>query len=96
MKIERYLPLLAIGSVLTSSACATNYDDRPIPGTLESTDAKNPANENNTPRTNPTSNPEPAFNHPGPASDYRPVPVNQSPGSFNRKRRFRLRWKAPG
>ena len=54
------------------SACASSDNqDKPIPGTLQSTDSKN--SENNTPQTNPTPNPEPASNPPGPASDYHPV-----------------------
>ncbi len=64
MKTNRYLPVLLMGAVLALSSCATDYDNRPIPGTLQSTDSKN--SENNTPRTNPTPNPEPASNPPGP------------------------------
>ena len=68
MKIRYYLPVL-FGAILNLTSCATSDDNRPIPGTVESTDSKN--SENNTPRTNPTPNPEPASNPPGP--DYHPV-----------------------
>ena len=73
MKTNCLLPLLFVGAVLTLAGCASSNDDRPIPGTLESTSTKNDANENNTPRTNPTPNPEPASNPPGPQSDMHPV-----------------------
>ena len=56
---------------MTVAGCASSDDNRPIPGTVESTDTKN--SENNTPRTNPTPNPEPASNPPGPDSDVHPV-----------------------
>jgi hypothetical protein len=73
MRTNLFLPLLAAGTLLAVVGCATDDDTRPIPGTVQSTDTKNPANENNTPQTNPTPNPEPASNPPGAASDYRPV-----------------------
>jgi hypothetical protein len=75
MRTNLCLPLLVAGSLLAVVGCATQEDNRPIPGTLQSTDSKN--SENNTPQTNPTPNPEPASNPPGPGSDYRPVPVSQ-------------------
>jgi hypothetical protein len=64
IKTSHYLMLLFIGAAFTLCSCATSEDNRPIPGTLQSTDSKN--SENNTPRTNPTPNPEPASNPPGP------------------------------
>jgi hypothetical protein len=51
--------VLAAAVVLPLCGCASDEDNRPIPGTVESTDTKKDANENNTPRTNPTPNPEP-------------------------------------
>jgi hypothetical protein len=57
MRINPCLPLLAIGSLLALAGCASDNDDRPVPGTLQSTDSKN--SENNTPRVNPTPNPDP-------------------------------------
>jgi hypothetical protein len=72
MKIHPYLPLLLLGSVLALSACVSDEDTRPIPGTLQSTDSKN--SENNTPRTNPTPNPEPGSS-PGDSSTVRVVPA---------------------
>ena len=59
MKTNLYLPLLVIGATFAVCSCATSNDDRPIPGTLESTNTKNNANMNNTPRNNPTPNPDP-------------------------------------
>jgi hypothetical protein len=73
MKINNYLPLLLCGAVFALNACADSGDNRPIPGTLESTSTKDNATINNTPRTNPTPNPEPASNPPGPQSDMHPV-----------------------
>ncbi len=73
MKTKLCLPLLVTAAVLGLVGCADNSDNRPIPGTLESTSTKNNANINNTPRTNPTPNPEPASNPPGPQSDMHPV-----------------------
>jgi hypothetical protein len=64
MKTKLYVPLLVAGAALSLCSCASDGDNRPIPGTLQSTDSKN--SENNTPRTNPTPNPEPASNPPGP------------------------------
>ena len=75
MRTNLYLPLLVVGSLLAVVGCASDESDKPIPGTLQSTDSKN--SENNTPRVNPTPNPEPESNPPGPASDYRPVPASQ-------------------
>jgi len=69
MKTSFYLSILLFSGALALSSCATSGDNRPIPGTLESTSSKN--SENNTPRTNPTPNPEPASNPPGPDSDRR-------------------------
>ena len=48
-----------MGTVLSFAACADSGDNRPIPGTLESTSTKDNSNINNTPRTNPTPNPDP-------------------------------------
>jgi hypothetical protein len=59
MKTKLYLPLLVVGATLAVCSCASSNDDRPIPGTLESTSTKNNANINNTPRNNPTPNPDP-------------------------------------
>jgi len=59
MKINHYLPLLLLGAVFILGGCASDNDDRPIPGTVESTSTKDNANINNTPRNNPTPNPEP-------------------------------------
>ena len=50
---------LIAGFVLPLCGCASDEDNRPIPGTAESTDTKKTDNENNTPRTNPMPNPEP-------------------------------------
>jgi len=68
MKHEFYFPIFVacILVVLCSAGCATTEDNRPIPGTVESTDTKKNAAQNNTPRTNPTPNPEPASQPPGP------------------------------
>ncbi len=51
------LAVAAVTLVLPLCGCASDEDNRPVPGTVESTDSKN--SENNTPRTNPTPNPEP-------------------------------------
>ena len=59
MKTNLYLPLLLVGVTLVVCSCASSNDDRPIPGTVESTDTKKDAAQNNTPRTNPTPNPDP-------------------------------------
>jgi hypothetical protein len=60
MKTKLYMPLLVVSATLALSSCTTSdYDDRPIPGTLEATSTKDNANINNTPRTNPTPNPDP-------------------------------------
>jgi hypothetical protein len=56
-QLKLILPLFAAGLVLPLCGCASDEDDRPIPGTVQSTDSKN--SENNTPRVNPTPNPEP-------------------------------------
>lgn len=71
MKKHFYLSLLAASAILGLVGCASDEDNRPVPGTVESTNSK--TSENNTPRTNPTPNPEPASNPPGPQSDMRPV-----------------------
>jgi hypothetical protein len=77
MNLQRYLPVVVLsasmsfGTVFAMCGCASNGDDRAVPGTLQSTDSKN--SENNTPQTNPNPNPEPASNPPGAASDYRPA-----------------------
>jgi hypothetical protein len=59
MKTNLCLALLVLGGALAVCSCASSNDDRPIPGTLESTSTKNNANINNTPRNNPTPNPDP-------------------------------------
>ena len=57
-KINGLLLAVAVATLaLPLFGCASDEDNRPIPGTLQSTDSKN--SENNTPRTNPTPNPEP-------------------------------------
>ncbi len=73
MKMNHYMPLLLLGSVLVLAGCETTYSNegRPIPGTVQSTDSKN--SMNNTPRVNPTPNPEPESNPPGPDSDRRVI-----------------------
>lgn len=73
--MKTLLPVLVVGAALSLVACADTGDNRPIPGTVESTSSKNNANINNTPRTNPTPNPEPASNPPGPDSDRHAVGV---------------------
>jgi len=57
--MKTYLPFLILGSTLMLAACASDNDDRPIPGTLEATSTKDNSNINNTPRNNPTPNPDP-------------------------------------
>jgi hypothetical protein len=52
------LPIL-VGAALGLASCASDNDDRPIPGTVEATSTKDNANINNTPRNNPTPNPDP-------------------------------------
>jgi hypothetical protein len=59
MKINLYLPLLVVGATVALSSCASDNDDRPIPGTLGATSTKDNSNINNTPRNNPTPNPDP-------------------------------------
>jgi hypothetical protein len=49
--------LFALGGGALLCGCASGGDNRPIPGTVGSTDSKN--SENNTPRVNPTPNPDP-------------------------------------
>ncbi len=71
MKTHSYLAVTVLGAALALVGCSSDSDNRPVPGTVESTDSKN--SENNTPRTNPTANPEPASNPPGPQSDMHPV-----------------------
>ena len=71
--MKTFLPLFFVAAIFSLTACTDSGDNRPIPGTLESTSTKNDANENNTPRTNPTPNPDPASNPPGPQSDMHPV-----------------------
>ena len=56
--MKTYLPLL-LAATLSLGACASDNDDRPIPGTLGATSTKDNSNINNTPRTNPTPNPDP-------------------------------------
>jgi hypothetical protein len=56
--MKALIPLYAIGTIFLS-ACSDEADNRPIPGTIYATTTKNPANENYTPRTNPTPNPDP-------------------------------------
>ena len=57
MSVRALLPLIAIGCIASLLGCASDEDNRPIPGTIQSTDSKN--SENNTPRVNPTPNPDP-------------------------------------
>jgi hypothetical protein len=59
IKTNGFFLAVAAAVVLPLCSCASDEDNRPIPGTVESTDTKKDANENNTPRTNPTPNPEP-------------------------------------
>ena len=59
MKTKLYLPLIVLGTAFAVSSCASDNDDRPIPGTLEATSTKDNSNINNTPRNNPTPNPDP-------------------------------------
>ncbi len=73
MKSNLYLPIWVVGTALTLCSCASSGDNRPVPGTVESTDSKN--SENNTPRTNPMPNPEPASNPPG--ADVRRTVITQ-------------------
>lgn len=73
MKTHSYLAVTALGAALALAGCSSDSDNRPVPGTVESTDSK--TSENNTPRTNPNPNPEPASNPPGPESDVHPVGV---------------------
>lgn len=65
-KSDFCFPILLAASALSLCACESTGDNRPIPGTVESTNDKWDAAQNNTPRTNPTPNPEPASNPPGP------------------------------
>jgi hypothetical protein len=53
------IPLLMAGMILTLTACSSDNDGRPIPGTVEATNTKWDDAQNNTPRTNPTPNPDP-------------------------------------
>ena len=57
--LKTYFPVLVVGSMLSPVACASDNDNRPIPGTVEATSTKDNANINNTPRNNPTPNPDP-------------------------------------
>jgi len=57
--MKTYLWALLLGSVLTMGGCASDNDDRPIPGTIQATSTKDNSNINNTPRNNPTPNPDP-------------------------------------
>jgi len=57
--MKTYLWVMMVGSVLVLAGCASDNDDRPIPGTLEATSTKDNSNINNTPRNNPTPNPDP-------------------------------------
>ncbi len=57
--MKTYIPLLFAGMILSLTACSSDNDDRPIPGTLEATSTKDNSNINNTPRNNPTPNPDP-------------------------------------
>jgi hypothetical protein len=54
------LSLLGMGAYAADNAAAA-----PDPGTVQSTDTKSDAAQNNTPRVNPNPNPEPASNPPG-------------------------------
>jgi hypothetical protein len=73
MKTQSYLAVTMLGVALAIVGCSSDEDNRPVPGTVESTDSK--TSENNTPQTNPNPNPEPASNPPGPQSDEHPVGV---------------------
>jgi hypothetical protein len=57
--MKNYFAALMVGLILSMAACASDNDDRPIPGTIEATSTKDNSNINNTPRTNPTPNPDP-------------------------------------
>ena len=57
--LKTYFPVLVVGSMLSLVACASDNDNRPIPGTVEATSTKDNANINNTQRNNPTPNPDP-------------------------------------
>ena len=57
--MKTYLPVLLLAATLSLAACASDNDNRPIPGTVEATSTKDNANINNTPRNNPTPNPDP-------------------------------------
>ena len=57
--MKTYLPILVAVSILSLTACASDNNDRPIPGTVEATSTKDNSNINNTPRNNPTPNPDP-------------------------------------
>jgi hypothetical protein len=62
--MKTYFPVLLVGSILSLAACASDEDNRPIPGTVEATSTKDNANINNTPRNNPTPNPDPGSQPP--------------------------------
>ncbi len=64
------MPVFIVSALITLCvcSCATSDDNRPIPGTVESTDTKKSEAQNNTPRTNPTPNPEPDSQPAGPGS----------------------------
>jgi hypothetical protein len=57
--MKTFIPLLMAGMILTLTACSSDNDGRPIPGTVEATNTKWDDAQNNTPRTNPTPNPDP-------------------------------------
>jgi len=62
MKTNSYLPTLVLGALMAMTSlgyAAANCVVPPIPGTLESTDTKTSCAQNNTPRVNPTPNPDP-------------------------------------
>jgi hypothetical protein len=76
-----YLGVLgAVCLVAPLGRAADNSATPPAPGTVESTDTKSAAAQNNTPRVNPTPNPEPA-SQPGDTSSVKVYQVQDQPGA---------------